>query len=360
MKLIDKVKSWWRGKITVQTMPADAPPRGLGAVRGAVDHVIILDGTMSTLAQGRQSNAGLLYHLLTDGGARAQRDVYYEQGQQWEGLRHGMKIVMGQGVNPQILRAYGWLCSHYRAGDRIYLFGYSRGAYGVRALAGLLGRVGLLQHSYATQGNVNLAFRHYQQGGTSNAARDFARLYCHSQVRVQMLGVWDTVKAIGLRAPPLWRFAAKKHDFRDHHLGDTVIAGFHALAMDETRRAFAPEMWDSRPSPDSAAHPQILQQMWFAGAHADIGGHVGRADASRPLSNIPLVWMLDHAQRMGLDLPPDWRARYPCDVNAPMVGTWRGFGLFFIDRRRRIIGRDPSEQIHPSALARRPRYWWEF
>lgn len=360
MKLIDKAKSWWRGKITVQTMPADAPPPSLGAVRGAVDHVIILDGTMSTLAQGSQSNAGLLYHLLTDGGARAHRDVYYEQGQQWQGLRHGLKIVMGQGVNPQILRAYGWLCSQYRAGDRIYLFGYSRGAYGARALAGLIGRVGLLKHSYATQSNVSLAFRHYQNGGTSLAARDFVRLYCQPYVRVQMLGVWDTVKAIGLRAPLVWRFVAKKHDFRDHNLGPSVIAGFHALAIHETRSAFAPEMWNSTAAQTVGQDGPIMQQMWFAGTHADIGGHVGRAHAARPLANIPLVWMLDHAHRQGLDLPADWRARYPCDVNAPMVGTWRGFGLLFAHRRRRQIGRDPSESIHPSVAARRANYWWEF
>lgn len=358
MRLVQKFRHLWRGRAAAQTALLSAP--AIGTVRGAVDHVIILDGTMSTLALGRQSNAGLLYHLLTDGGARVQRDVYYEQGQQWQGLRHVQKIVMGQAVNPQILRAYGWLCSQYRAGDRIYLFGYSRGAYAVRALAGLICRVGLLAHQHATQSNVTLAFRHYQNGGASPAARQFARLYCQPDARIQMLGVWDTVKAIGLRAPLLWRLTPKKHDFRDHHLGASVISGFQALAMHETRRAFAPEMWDSGAAQNTGQRAPTLLQMWFVGTHADIGGHVGRAYASRPLSNIPLVWMLEHAQHQGLELPQNWRARYPCDVNAPMVGTWRGFGLLFAHRRRRIIGRDPSEHIHPSAAARRANFWWEF
>jgi uncharacterized protein (DUF2235 family) len=353
MSLIGRAKRWWQGYVKVQTTPIDAPK--LGTVRGVVDHVIILDGTMSTLAKGAQSNAGLLYHLLTDGGARHHRDVYYEPGQQWEGWRHGMKIVMGQGVNPQILRAYGWLCSHYVEGDRIFLFGYSRGAYGVRALAGLIDRVGLVRREHATQSQINLAFRHYQQGGAHPAAREFAALFCHSAPKIAMLGVWDTVKALGIRLPILWRFTPKRLDFRDHHLGPCVQAGYQALALHETRSAFAPEMWDSRP-----AQSEFIQQMWFAGAHADVGGHVGALTQCRPLTNIPLVWMLENAEARGLDLPSDWRARFVCDVNAPMVGTWRGFGLWFIARRRRIIGRDPSESIHPSALARRPHHWWEF
>ena len=70
---------------------------------------------------------------------------------------------------------------------------------------------------------------------------------------------------------------------------------------------------------------------------------------ARPLSNIPLVWMLERAEICGLPLPRDWRARFPCDANAPMVGTWRQWGKIFLHRRRRIVGRDPSESIHPTA-----------
>jgi uncharacterized protein (DUF2235 family) len=352
--LIGRTLRWWRGQVTVQTLPVDVPPKGVS--RGIVDHVIILDGTMSTLEAGKQSNAGLLFHLLTDGGARRQRDVYYEPGQQWEGWRHGMKIVHGQGVNPQILRAYGWLCSHYTAGDRIFLFGYSRGAYAVRALAGLIDRVGLVRREHATQSCINQAFRHYQQGAAHEAARSFAQLYCHKGATVRMLGVWDTVKALGIRLPILWRFGPQNsHGFHDHHLGSMVEAGFQALALHETRDAFRPEMWQSHPN-----IAQNIQQMWFAGAHADIGGHVGRHVAARPLSNIPLVWMLKQAQAQGLDLPANWAARYPCDVNAPMLGTWRGFGLWFFARSRRTVGLDPSEAIHPSVAARRAHGWWEF
>ena len=70
--------------------------------------------------------------------------------------------------------------------------------------------------------------------------------------------------------------------------------------------------------------------------------------AARPLSNIPLVWMLDRAETVGLPLPPRWQARFPCDPSAPACGTWRGSGKAFLLRHRRRIGHDRSEHIHPS------------
>ncbi len=65
-------------------------------------------------------------------------------------------------------------------------------------------------------------------------------------------------------------------------------------------------------------------------------------------SNIPLVWMLERAETVGLRLPPRWQARFPCDPTAPACGTWRGVGKAFLLRHRRRIGRDRSEHIHPS------------
>ncbi len=352
MSVIERAKRWWNGYVTVETSAADIP---LGAQRGQADHIIILDGTLSTLEPGQEGNAGLLYKLLTSGEARFRHNVYYEPGQQWEGWRNGIKLIEGRGINPQILRAYGWLASHYHPGDRIFLFGFSRGAYAVRALAGMVGRVGLLRREEATQRAVNLAFRHYMRGAVHPAARDFHRLYCHDQTRIRMVGVWDTVKALGIHVPILWRFVSKPFEFRDHYLGRHVDAGFHALALHETRAAFRPELWASRDDDD-----QILQQVWFAGAHGDIGGNIGRFQQCRPLANIPLVWMIERAQDMGLLLPPDWRQAMICDVNAPMVGTWRGFGLWFISRRRRDTLRERSESLHPSLAQRRAHHWWEF
>lgn len=344
MSLIERARRWWQGHVTVETVPA--APR-----RGAVDHVVILDGTLSTLAQGQEGNAALLFYLLTKGVRSTARTVYYEPGQQWEGWRNGLHIIEGRGVNPQIRRAYGWLASHYVPGDRIFLFGYSRGAFAVRSLAGVIDRVGLLRREHATERGVRAAFRHYRRSPDSPSAKDFARYFCYPKTVIQMIGVWDTVKALGLKFP--WFLTPATHVFHDHILGETTLRGFHALAKDETRKIFSPILWDT-PQGD----PLRVEQVWFTGAHGDIGGHIGTRVQCRPLANIPLVWMLEKAESMGLALPKDWRDRYPTDPNAPMVGTLRGFGLWFLRRGKRVVGRNASESLHPSVAMRRHRFWW--
>ncbi|PVA09376.1 hypothetical protein DC366_14435 [Pelagivirga sediminicola] len=316
-----------------------------GAVdpRGPVTHVLILDGTMSSLVPGDESNAGLVYRLLSEvRGARM--SLYYEAGLQWQDWRGTISVMMGRGINRQIRRAYGYLSSRYRPGDRIYLLGYSRGAYAVRSLAGAIDMVGLLRGEHATERNVRLAWRHYQSGPERPVARAFHNAYCHEAVPIEMVGVWDTVKALGLRLPILWRWSAPSHAFHSHQLGRTVRRGYHALALDETRIAYRPVLWQT--GPETAAD---VQQVWFRGTHADIGGHLSGFDAARPLANIPLVWMLERGEAAGLTLPQDWRARYPCDASAPSVGTWGGWGKIFLARGRRTIGRDPSERVHETA-----------
>ena len=165
-----------------------------------------------------------------------------------------------------------------------------------------------------------------------------------------MIGVFDSVKSLGFRAPFVVRWEEVKHAFHDHTLGSHVRRGFHALALDETREAFAPVMWTCPPG-----HPGHVEQVWFRGSHGDVGGQLTGNYESRPLSNIPLVWMLDHLERCNLPLPPGWRTRFPTDPDAPSVGNWRGWGKFFLARKKRVVGADPSESIHPTAIGRSRR-----
>jgi uncharacterized protein (DUF2235 family) len=317
-----------------------------------VDHVIILDGTMSSLDPGQEANPGHLFRLLQEMGPTANRRLYYEPGMQWEGWLRGVAILEGRGVAPQIQRAYGWLASGYREGDRIFLFGYSRGAFAVRSLAGVIDRVGLLKREHATERAVRLAWRHYERAPESISSQAFTRRFCHVEAPIEMVGVWDTVKALGLRLPFFWMFASDRHAFHNHQLGPSIRHGFHALALNETRVAFAPVLWDCPPGWEGN-----VEQVWFRGAHGDIGGHIGDVAAARPLANIPLVWMLDRAEALGLVMPDGWRARFPCDPEAPMVGTWRSWGKAFLMRRRRVIGRDRSEQLHPTAARNAAGRW---
>lgn len=350
MALLERLRSFFRKEPAV-TAGEGLAPSPQGRKRPQVDHVIILDGTMSTLAAGMESNAGLTFKLLAEGGPRAHRTVYYEPGLQWMDWWHTRDVAQGRGLSRQIRRAYGWLACHYRPGDRIYLLGYSRGAFAVRSLAGVIDRVGLVRHDEATERNVQLAWRHYRRGPDRTSAIAFRRRFCHD-AEVQMLGVWDTVKALGLRLPLLWMLTEKRNAFHNHQLGRMVKHGFHALAMDETRAAYAPVLWDC-----PLDWQGNVEQVWFRGAHGDVGGQIGSFAKARPLSNIPLVWMLDRAESAGLMLPEGWRARYPCDPAAPMAGSWRGWGAVFLLRRRRRVGRDRSERLHPTAKPRPAALW---
>jgi uncharacterized protein (DUF2235 family) len=346
--IIDRIRHWWRGHPTATT--ETVPPTG----RGRVDHIILLDGTFSSLDPGEETNIGLIYRLLTEGGQRARRNVYYEPGLQWEGWRHGWSIIQGHGFDSLIRRAYGWLASHYRPGDRIFLLGYSRGAYAVRSLAGVIDRVGLLRHEHATERGVTLAYRHYQSDAGSKASAAFAQRFCHDEAPIEMVGVFDTVKSLGIKWPLLWLLFKDKNGFHNHSLGGSIRHGFHALALNETRNAFAPVLWECPPGWEGN-----VEQVWFRGAHGDVGGHVGAFAEARPLANIPLVWMLERAAATGLDLPPGWRDRFPTDVNAPMVGTMRAWGKWFLIRRKRPVMRDISERLHPSvAGVAKPRGWF--
>ncbi|MFQ6551608.1 DUF2235 domain-containing protein [Aestuariibius insulae] len=333
-----RLRDWLLGLI------GRAPKREGGqltAVRGRHSHVIILDGTMSSLDDGHETNAGLLYKLLSEQGPRLGLTVYYEAGIQWRDWSRTWDVIAGRGINRQIQRAYGVLASRYRPGDLIFLVGFSRGAYAVRSLAGVIDRIGLLRAEDATERNIREVYRHYQASPDSEAAAVFAARHCHETVEIEAVALWDTVKALGLRVPLLWRFLPEKHAFHNHALGPAIRHGFHALALEERRMAYAPVMWVCNPD-----WPGQMEQVWFRGTHGDVGGQLGGFLEARPLANIPLVWIISRLEMCGLELPDGWRSRYEQDAGAPSIGAWRGWSKLFLWRRRRVVGRDPSERLH--------------
>ncbi|QFT59206.1 hypothetical protein FIU94_10250 [Sulfitobacter sp. THAF37] len=326
-------------------MPGSPPNEpGRDAPRGTT-HVIVLDGTLSSLHPADRTNAGRAYKLLSENGGLL--SLYYEPGLQWASWRSIWAVITGRGINRQIQRAYGWLAARYRPGDRIFLLGYSRGAYAVRSLAGVMHLVGLLRPDHANRATVQLAYDHYRTDPGSAAARAFSAAHCHQSVEIDTIAVWDTVKSLGFNAPVLWRLSERTHGFHNHDLGPDVLKAYHALAHDETRVAYAPVLWSTSEEDEGR-----VSQVWFPGTHGDVGGHLGGFEAARPLANIPLVWMLDKLERRGLPLPDGWRARFALDATAPSLGTFRGLGKLLITRRRRRIGLDPSERLHESLPAR--------
>lgn len=341
--------------------PVEAAP--LTPHRAPVDHVVLLDGTLGALSGDNLTSIGQIYLLLRAADPRA--SVYYGAGVQWKEWRDWREVVLGWGVERQIRRAYGWLASRYKPGDRVFLLGYSRGAFAARSLAGLIERVGLVRGEMATERNIKLAWRYYEAREPRPSAQAFRARFCHEVVPIEMVGVFDTVRALGLKLPIYWLFNDRKRMmFHDHQLGASVAHGFHALALDETRTVFEPLLWDS-----AQTGAGRVEQVWFAGSHGDIGGHVGWDEAARPLANIPLVWMLERLERREYPLPRGWRALFPRDATAPSVGSWRAWGRILLLRWPRLVGRDPSEKLHESALSRpkprglarffrlRPRFW---
>ncbi|SFI35953.1 Uncharacterized protein, PA2063/DUF2235 family [Jannaschia pohangensis] len=308
-------------------------------------HVVLLDGTLSTLQPGYETSIGLIYRML-DRETRC--CLYYEPGIEWRGWRNVNEVMAGVGINHQIRRAYMFLANRYRPGDKIFLIGFSRGAYAARALAGMIDRVGLLRPEHSGEAEVLHAYTHYREDPTHPASRSFSAQFCHTRVSITAVGALDTVQAVGIRWPLLWRLFPHVHAFRSHRLGQVVEHGFHAMALDETRNAYGIERWRTH-----GTRTQTVEQVWFRGTHGDIGGQLRGYNAARPLSNIPLVWLLSRLEPLGLQLPEGWRDRFPCDPDAPSVGKWRGFAPFFLSRRRRKVGVDPSESLHPTAARHR-------
>ncbi|MEM7060046.1 MAG: DUF2235 domain-containing protein [Pseudomonadota bacterium] len=310
--------------------------------------VFICDGTLSSQAKGEETNAGHVWRLLTELGQTEDQKYEYDPGVQGDGWRKWLNAASGMGVNVSICRGYAFLASHYRPGDRIFLLGFSRGAYAVRSLAGMIGAIGLLKSNYATERYVRLAFRYYEVGSNSMARRHFSQHRCHTDTEIEMLGIWDTVKSLGLPYPLINRLAPMATEFHDDQLGRHIRHGYHALAIDEDRRSYRPLLWSR-----SQDWQGRLEQVWFPGAHGDVGGEVRTFPAARPLANISLNWMLRRARMCNLRLPDGWDERFPENPAAPMMGCRSGVARLFVSRQPRRVGHRDGEGVHSSVQARK-------
>jgi uncharacterized protein (DUF2235 family) len=256
--------------------------------------------------------------------------------------------AFGHGLEANIHEAYRFLVGNYEAGDEIFVFGFSRGAFTARSLCGMLRNCGILQRGSLR--NYHRAVALYRDPtrnpdhAESVAFRRENSVCGADDVAVRFIGVWDTVGALGIPLRGLRALTRGRHQFHDHELSGTVQDARHALAIDERRAPFQPTLWRYKPKPG-----QTIRQVWFPGVHSDIGG--GYPDSR--LSDIALGWMIEEARGCGLAFDDDVFGHHPLDP-AP-GGTLHNSrtGLYRLTRSHgRVIGGDPTQSVHPSALAR--------
>ena len=291
--------------------------------------------------------------------------VYYGQGVGTGGsvdkLTGG---AFGKGLDDNLYAAYRFLVLNYEENDEIFLFGFSRGAYTARSLAGMVRKCGILRLRYAPR--YAEALQLYCDGShpDEDRARRFRSECSVTQERaipIRFIGVWDTVGALGIPVRGLRALTADKYRFHDVELSGTIQHACQALAIDERRAPFEAARWAYRPKDG-----QTIEQAWFCGVHSDVGG--GYAPAESGLSDIALQWMRDRAVSAGLAIDPDVDAAYPPKADPMAVLHNSKKGLYRLTPGSdRVIGlaarsdeqpdadtaeRDPTQSLHPSVLTR--------
>ncbi len=307
---------------------------------------IFCDGTWQKIGQGNPTNVVKLARAVRLRAEDGQPQLtFYDNG---VGVGEGVMNratrwiggAFGAGLDHKILEAYLFLTLNYMPGDRIFIFGFSRGAYTARSLGGLLRRVWILRREHADK--VEEAVRIYREApgrDAPDAVRDaaaqrqiqFNQAYGHRVdafteshaydpadpaslnapapqdcAWIQYVGVWDTVGSMGV--PSKLPFAPdfnKRHRWYDTDLSRFVRSARHAVAIDEERETFAPTLWSNIAGLNDNAQAGALpyearpyQQRWFPGGHGSVGG----GDSDEGLANAALLWVAEGAARAGLSL----------------------------------------------------------
>jgi uncharacterized protein (DUF2235 family) len=197
------------------------------------------------------------------------------------GIDKSLGMAFGKGITHNIEDAYRFLMDHYEQGDHVYMFGFSRGAYTVRALAAMLHACGLLEKG--SQNMIPYASKLFKQATAPEVRAGFRETFSR-ECKPFFLGVWDTVSSVG------WIYDQLKLPYTANNPDLTVLR--HAVSIDERRCFFRQNLLGK-----GFAY-QDIEEVWFAGVHSDVGG--GYSETESGLSKIALEWMLDEAAKHGL------------------------------------------------------------
>ncbi|MGC2661866.1 MAG: DUF2235 domain-containing protein [Bryobacteraceae bacterium] len=255
--------------------------------------------------------------------------------------------AFGTGLWRKIKDGYKKIAHIYEAGDQVFLFGFSRGAFTARSLAGMIAASGLPTANF-TDDMVEIAFDAYRDKlNRANKLKQLANCNMDANPEITMVGVWDTVGALGIPSA-IGQIDPLAYGFLDTSLNSKIKHGCHALAIDERRAQFPPTLWTGTP-----AAGQTLDQVWFTGAHSDIGG--GEPDdlpGTTALSDITLGWMMSKAIEFGLEFDGTVLEQYTMPLDPEFAldkfhESWKVFCGFPI--RRHV---DKNAYIANSVLIR--------
>ncbi len=317
--------------------------------------VVFSDGTGQDGGTRHNTNVYKLFNLILD---RSEQQISFYDPGLGTGLRKATGNIAGRGFSKNVIQCYEFIFQKFEEGDKIFLFGFSRGAATLRSLTGFIHLFGILPRSRGEL--IKKAWNIYKI--TNKKERDEeAKLFVdvnHTMwANVHFLGVWDTVTALGLPNTKIdkvlnWFIP---HGFHDLSLSECVRHACHALAIDDARKTFHPVLFH----PELKKDGQTLRQVWFMGMHTDVGGGY----TERELSDIVLEWMVRHAVRHGLHIfKPEKRKGPVCTPNPNGVmhnsrdKFWKR-KIFKAKQREWDEKRYGKAVIHESVTLRTAGYW---
>ncbi|MEA1953660.1 MAG: DUF2235 domain-containing protein [Campylobacterota bacterium] len=313
--------------------------------------VIFSDGTCSESDDTYVTNVLKLYKMIE---RRTEKQVaFYDPGVGTNWLKI-TGSAFGVGISKNIQECYSFIVDYYEPGDKIYLFGFSRGAYTVRSLGGMINKVGILKRKFRDIDNIDdKVYDIYKRKNNDKDAEDFNSNFCWTKTDneghindIHFIGVWDTVSALGFplsKVNSLNPFSYRWYGFHNKTLSPHVKYAYQALSIDDQRKIFGPEIWNET----NEVQGQTIEQVWFTGVHSNIGGGYRRSG----LSDITLQWMSKKAKEAGLIL---WDNHHKKVLITPESGgkiydSCSGFGQIYIKKLRDIA---IDSRIHTSVFER--------
>lgn len=347
--------------------------------------ILSSDGTGNSGGKGHGTNVWRLHTALDRYGHRVDPTLrpqiaFYDDG---VGTERGkfLKLAggaLGLGLGRNIRELYTFLVNNYEPGDRIYLFGFSRGAYTVRLLAGFITSCGILKRAgyptdKALREDVKSLFKSFKKARFSTEVSDWlngfrqgdseqdnaatSELPVHTDIRIAFMGVWDTVDAYAIPSDWLARQVQRVLfiSFRDvdNTLSPQVDSACHAVAVDDERRTFHPVLWRE----ENANDRERINQVWFPGVHSNVGGGYPK----QGMSWVSLEWMMDNAATAGIRFVKEDvdQFRENKDAADKLYDSRAGFGGYYAYKVRDIgelhkefVSKTTNPRIHVSLFER--------